>query len=123
MAERTGELAGWGAKEVWYQSTRCGFKKGLVRIRKENKYTSFEEVAGSQVTQYNKIFFLFLISPRFPSLKECIEKLNVVLKRICPRNQIAQIKEDVHICASSQAGDSCDGDAGSGLAILDHQLR
>ena len=55
---------------------------------------------------------------RFPSLEDCYYLFDDLRTPNCPGPQIEE-EGNVHICASSKAGDICHGDSGSGLVIVD----
>ena len=85
---------------------------------------SIEEVAGSEVIHIKiKSFFPFFDSTRFPSLEECYETFDNIRTNRCPYGPQIEEEGNIHICASSLAGDFCNGDSGSGLVILDKNIR
>ena len=59
---------------------------------------------------------------RFPPLEDCYELFDELRTNQCPGVQIEE-EGNVHICASSQAGDICNGDSGSGLVIVDKYFK
>ena len=66
--------------------------------------------------------FFILDLPRFPSLEDCYETFDELRTPSCASAQI-ETENKIHICASSVAGDICNGDSGSGLVTLDKQIR
>ena len=67
-------------------------------------------------------FYFFNTPSRFSTLEECYETFDDIRTNTCPGAQIEE-EGNVHICATSEAGDICNGDSGSGLVILDKQIR
>ena len=63
----------------------------------------------------NKLF-------RFSSLEDCYETYDDLRTNTCSAPKIEE-EDNAHICASSQAGDICNGDSGSGLVIVDKQFK
>ena len=59
---------------------------------------------------------------RFPKLGDCYKTFDEIRTNTCPGAQIRK-EGNVHICASSLAGDICNGDSGSGLVIVDTQFK
>ena len=60
--------------------------------------------------------------PRFPSLEDCYDIFDEIFTPTCSSAKI-DTERNIHICASSTAGDICNGDLGSGLVILDKLIK
>ena len=58
----------------------------------------------------------------FPSLGDCYDTFDYIFTPKCSSAQIDQ-EEKVHICGSSPAGDICSGDSGSGLTVIDKDVK
>ena len=58
---------------------------------------------------------------RFTRVGDCYETFDELRTPTCFGPQIEE-EGNVHICASSQASDTCAGDSGSGLVIVDKHL-
>ena len=120
--ERTGAVAGWGTTEVDYVYTQCGYKKGVTRPHSASEV--LKKLLGLRWVTIDCNFLYFNISlPRFLSLEECFKTFDNIRTNAC--KSLPQIEKEghIHICASSLAGDFCSGDSGSGLVILDKQIR
>ena len=78
----------------------------------------------THLNQIDRPFFLFSNNyTRFLSLDECYETFDDIRTNRCPEGPQIEEEGNIHICGSSLAGDFCNGDSGSGLIILDKQIR
>ena len=115
-------MAGWGATAVDYANTQCGYKKAITNP--DSVSTVLKKLHGIryQVTNIKLIVFLLILisiySPRFSSLEDCYDIYDDIFTPYCSSAKI-DTERNIHICASSLVGDICNGDGGSGLAILD----